>query len=31
MVKFVIIEKTGNIKQVKSDIINRDVLLKKCK
>ena len=31
MVKFVIIEKTGNIKQVKSDIINKEVLLKKCK
>lgn len=31
MVKFVIIEKTGNVKQVKSDTINKDVLLKKCK
>lgn len=31
MVKFVIIEKTGNIKQVKSDTINREVLYKKCK
>lgn len=31
MVKFIIIEKTGNIKQVKSDTINKDILLKKCK
>lgn len=31
MVKFIIIEKNGNIKQVKSDTVNKDVLLKKCK
>lgn len=31
MVKFIVIEKTGKIKQVKSDTINKEIILKKCK